>query len=329
MHTTVRQAAHARATRRAELQASRQRCDDVLRDLPPTTPGSMHELCGAIRTQDGRPIRVHPMPMPSHGPAALLVAFPKTYVIVVDEKTNGFPRRRRLAHEAAHAALDHLQETMSAAWQRALWFPHLQPEFVERAMALTPGYYPTQQERDAEALGGRLLAAVLHGVADNPTDEAPGVEAGPLVGRRDALYRQFWQLRPLWVELVRTVPEAALFPPRSALADLTRITDLENRVTRQAIEILDVCRLLRDWLDPAVGSAARAHARRAGLADQHVEATAEAAMVAVAARAVRRGTPPAPGGVACASSVEGHAEAAWLVLVARAFTGPIVSRHFR
>src|SRR6266567_801718 len=248
MHTTVRQAAHARATRRAELQASRQRCDDVLRDLPPTTPGSMHELCGAIRTQDGRPIRVHPMPMPPHGPAALLVAFPKTYVIVVDEKTNGFPRRRRLAHEAAHAALDHLQETMSAAWQRALWFPHLQPEFVERAMALTPGYYPTQQERDAEALGGRLLAAVLHGVADNPTDEASGVEAGPLV------------------------------------------------------------------------------ARRAGLADQHVEATADAAMVAVAARAVRRGTPPAPGGVACASSVEGHAEAAWLVLVARAFTGPIVSR---
>jgi IrrE N-terminal-like domain len=314
------------ARARAERQASLQRCRKLLGDLPPIPPGSMHALCAAVRTPDGRPIRVHSREIPPYGPAALIASLPDEYVIIVDERTSRFSRWRRLAHEVAHIVLDHLKETMSAADQRALWFPDLDPAFLNRVMAFTPCRYPTQYERDADALGGRLLAAVLHGVAPKQADGTLDVEAVPLLGRRDALYRQFWELRPLHLALVTAVPGAALFPPSPALADLVRVTDLEDRVTRQAVEIGDVWGLLQNELDPAVGSVAREHARHAGLPDSHIEATADAAMLAAAARAVRPDTPLTLGGVACAGSVDVHAELARLRLVARAFTGPIVRR---
>jgi hypothetical protein len=312
------------ARTRAERRASLQRCRKLLRDLPPIPPGSMHALCAALPTPDGRPIRVHPREIPPHGPAALVAPLPTEYVIIVDERTSRFSRWRRLAHEVAHIVLDHLKETMSVADQRALWFPDLNPAFLQRVMAFTPCRYPTQAERDADALGSRLLAAVLHGIAHRQADGTPDAEAVPLLGRRDALYRQFWELRPLHLALVTAVPGAALFPPSFALADLVRITDLEDRVTRQAVEILDVWGLLQNELDPAVGSIAREHARHAGLPESHVEATADAAMLAAAARTVRPDTPLTLGGVACAGSVDVHAELARLRLVAKAFTGPIV-----
>jgi hypothetical protein len=314
------------ARARAERQASLQRCRKVLRDLPPIPPGSMHQLCAAVRTPDGRPIRVHPMRIPPHGPAALLGSFPDEYVIIVDERTGRFARWRRLAHEVAHIVLGHLKETMSAADQRALWFPDLNPAFLERVMAFTPCRHSTQYERDADALGGRLLAAVLHGMAHKQADGTSDAEAVPLLGRRDALYRQFWELRPLHLALVTAVPGAALFPPGSILADLVRVTDLEDRVLRQAIESLDVWGLIRDELDLTVASIAREHARHAGLPESHIEATADAAMLAAAARTVRPDTPLTLDGVACAGSVDVHAELARLRLVARAFTGPIVRR---
>ena len=324
----LRQLGRAWAARRVERQASQQRCRELLRDLPPIRPGSMHELCRAIRTPDGRPIRVHPMRFPPHGPAALLGSADDEHVILVDETTSRWARWRAMAHEGAHVALGHGEEGMFAAEQWALWFPDLDPAFVDRVLTsakFTPGYYPTQQERDAEALGARLLAAVLHGVPEGVVEG----EAAPLPGRRDALYRRFWQLRPLWVELVTAMPDVALFPPRSALADLVHISDLEGRVMRQIIEILDIRGLTKDRQDPEVGAAARKLARQANLPEQHVEATAEAAMLADAARAVRRGAPPSPRGIACAASVDVHAELAWVGLVAEAFTGPIVSEHFR
>jgi hypothetical protein len=324
----LREVSRARAARRMERQASQRHCMELLRDLPPITPGSMHELCRAIRTPDGRPIRVHPMRLPPHGPAALLGSSDDEHVIIVDETTSRWGRWRALAHEGAHAALGHGDEAISGPEQRALWFPDLDPAFVDRAMTFmrfSPAYYPTQQERDAEALGARLLAVVLRGM---PNGTFNG-ESAPLPARRDALYRRFWLLRPLWVELVSAVPDAALFPPGPALADLVRVADLENRVVRQIIEILDVGRLTKDWQDPQVAAAARELARQAGLPEHHVEATGDAAMLADAARAVRRGTPPSPHGIACAASVDVHAELAWLGLVASAFTGPIVSRHLR
>jgi hypothetical protein len=327
-HVGVRQAVTARAARRAERSASQRRCEELLRSLPPITPGSMHELCRAIRTLDGRPIRVRPVGFPPHGPAALLASSDDEHVIYVDAAASRWGRWRGIAHEIGHVVAGHGDQAMSGADQRARWFPDLDPAFVDRTltvMQFTPAYYPTRQERDAEAVGARLLAAVLHSVPRG----APDGEAAPLPTRRDALYRRFWQLRPLWVELVTAVPDVALFPPTSALADLARVADLEHRVVRQIIEILDVRRLIKNWLDPDVGAAARKLARNADLPDHFVEATADAAMLAAAARAVRRRTPPSPRGIACAAGVDVHAELAWVGLVASALAGPIVSRHFR
>jgi hypothetical protein len=320
----ARMARRMQRTQRQQRQASLEQCAQLLRMLPPDRPASMHELCEQVGAARGRVVRVQPQRFPQQARelAALLVPFPDEHVIIVNEQASRLTKWRGMAHELAHFFLGHCDETGTIDDPRARWFPDLDPEFVARALTLTPGYYPTEDEQTAEALGGRLLTIVLHqnrGRADSTAQADAGV------GRHDALYRQFWRLRPLWVELVTAVPDAALFPPRSPLADRASLRDLDHRVSRQVIEIIDIRGLLEHWQDPEVAAIAREHANAAGLPAPQIDATVEAATLAAAARAVRRGTPPTRRGVACAAKVDVDAELARLELVAAAFTGPIVN----
>lgn len=96
---------------------------------------------------------------------------------------------------------------------------------------------------------------------------------------------------------------------------------------RQVIEIRDGQLALRPYIDPGVAEAATALAWRAGLLDEEIQTTAEAAAVAAGIAAKKQGRqraePPAQGAVAGGSDL--NAEIAWLTKVSRAFTtSPII-----
>jgi hypothetical protein len=99
-----------------------------------------------------------------------------------------------------------------------------------------------------------------------------------LVGRLASL-RNYRLLRPLWTAVVQSAPEIALTgsPP-----------GLRARLYRRVIEINDGLLLLRPYRDPAIRE--RVTARAGGVLDDvALEAVAEAATIAVALRAKRRG----------------------------------------
>jgi hypothetical protein len=78
---------------------------------------------------------------------------------------------------------------------------------------------------------------------------APGW--GPVlsrVARWVGNYRRYHQLRPLWMALHRATPDIALAQPRSWLAELLFL-DLNYRLYRRVIEILDGQRALRPYVD--------------------------------------------------------------------------------
>ncbi|MEU9267212.1 MAB_1171c family putative transporter [Streptomyces sp. NPDC048251] len=140
---------------------------------------------------------------------------------------------------------------------------------------------------------------------------------------RIALFRAYRRLRPLWAALTRAFPDVVLFPdlhpaaPRRALRD----EDPNFLVNRAVIEIRDAQLALRPYYDPAVAEAARTLAAGKGLAENAVEAVAEAAQIKAAMRAREAGVDvgaaaeiphdPAAGDMAV--------ERDWLIRVAEAF----------
>jgi hypothetical protein len=63
-------------------------------------------------------------------------------------------------------------------------------------------------------------------------------------------YVRYQRLRPLWEALHRATPEIALETPRSRLADLVLVRNLDHLLYRRVIEILDGRRSLRPYLEP-------------------------------------------------------------------------------
>jgi hypothetical protein len=130
-------------------------------------------------------------------------------------------------------------------------------------------------------------------------------------------YRTYVRLRPLWLALYQANPQIALVPPRPALVDLLP-HDLDLRLYRRVIEIRDGRLVLQPYLDPQVGSAARAAAARSGVTGRELDAIAEAATLAAALSASRDSRSPA-----VASTVPGgrdlESDTAFLNEVARAY----------
>ncbi|MCE6998188.1 hypothetical protein LZG04_25815 [Saccharothrix sp. S26] len=141
---------------------------------------------------------------------------------------------------------------------------------------------------------------------------------------RDAV-RDHVRLRPLWREL-RAVDPAM----RHAPVTLRERFDPEHRLFWRVIEINDWLHRLRVGRDPAVADAVARRAAQAGLARDEVWAVAEAAQIKAALRARARGAAAVGGGP---SDPDGplpakHAfagERTRLVVVAEAFTGPLVA----
>ena len=111
-------------------------------------------------------------------------------------------------------------------------------------------------------------------------------------------YRAYRDLYPLWSALCRANPDIALDPA----AGRTAVRDLDFRLHRRVVEILDG----RRWLRPDVTAVAAGDDQRA-----HAEAAAIAAALAARDRV----------GAASAPAVDpSDTDTAWLVRVARAFS---------
>lgn len=103
---------------------------------------------------------------------------------------------------------------------------------------------------------------------------APGW--GPLLsaaGLWIVSYVRYQRLRALWLAMHTATPEIALNAPRSRLADLILVRDLNYRLYRRVIEIMDGQRSLRPYLSPAIAESINGYSDRAGVAnDQTREA---------------------------------------------------------
>lgn len=83
----------------------------------------------------------------------------------------------------------------------------------------------------------------------------------------------YHRLRPLWVALYEGVPEIVLHPPPSWLADLMWPGDIDYRLYRRLIEILDGQLALRPYFDPAVAEAAVRQVTNSEVTDDQTDAT--------------------------------------------------------
>jgi hypothetical protein len=140
-------------------------------------------------------------------------------------------------------------------------------------------------------------------------------------------HRSCRRLHPLWLAMHQANPELSLAAPDGTDHRWWR-RDTGFRLYRQVIEIRDGELALRPYIDPGVAETATALARRAGLPDQEIQITAEAAAVAAGIAAKKQGRrrsgPPVPGAVAGGSDL--NTEIAWLTKVSRAFaTSPIIT----
>jgi hypothetical protein len=140
-------------------------------------------------------------------------------------------------------------------------------------------------------------------------------------------YRSLQRLCPLWLDLSRACPEVTLLPSSSRIAEMLTVRDLGFRLYRRTVEIRDARLALRPHLDSEVANSARRLCHDAGVRDEEMQATIEAACLAAAIRRKARGKMPV--GAAPAPAPPGgsdmSSEVAVLERVARCYSkSPIV-----
>lgn len=128
-------------------------------------------------------------------------------------------------------------------------------------------------------------------------------------------YSSYRRIEPLWTALRMVVPGIALDPGGGLTGGA------EFALYRRVIEIRDGHLALRRHFDPELPARAEAAARRAGVPDDRIAATVEAATLAAAilAAQVGRHYPEPDGPTAHLADADVATEAAWLVQVSRAW----------
>jgi len=137
---------------------------------------------------------------------------------------------------------------------------------------------------------------------------------------------QCCMLRPFWAALTGPHQELLLeTPARKLVYNLGCVFATEHRaLARRVLEIRDVYHQLEPWMDQQANLLATTYARQAGLSGARLDATVEAAVIAVALYAKANGHPQTGTGEVSHGGEDYPAEVAWLLKVAKAFTGPIV-----
>lgn len=135
-----------------------------------------------------------------------------------------------------------------------------------------------------------LIAASAALILLGSTLPAWGSRAGiPVLYRWACRYRSYRRLYHLWRVLYGVFPDIALLPARPALADAFTVRDLEFRLYRRVVEIRDGLLALRPYVDPDVTSRAAELCRTSGLSTEQTQVVMEAASLAGALKARRRG----------------------------------------
>jgi hypothetical protein len=145
---------------------------------------------------------------------------------------------------------------------------------------------------------------------------------GPVLSgarRWGADYRAYRKLYPLWAAIYETVPVIAKEPPPTGLL-LPR--DLEHRLYRRVIEILDGQLALRPFLHPNCADDALRRARESRLEGEALQTMAEALRLRAALGAKAGGLPARePAGTFSTAPVDDlRGQIRWLTMVAEAFT---------
>lgn len=159
---------------------------------------------------------------------------------------------------------------------------------------------------------------------------------GPRVGIPELVawfrrYRAYRHLYPLWHALYGASPDIALLPPRPRLTDALTIRDLDFRLYRRVVEIRDGLLAVRPYRDPEVVTATLARCQTAGLTQEETRLVVEAAALAVALEAKRRGVPRIGGAVSAevAGGADVASEVLALELLARCFARSRIVRDAR
>ncbi|WP_328296690.1 hypothetical protein OG389_01995 [Streptomyces sp. NBC_00435] len=122
-------------------------------------PFEVEELCSAIATERGRPLRLLPMPavMPAGaGVCGMWVSFAAADHVYYNVVTSRPHQTHIILHELAHILLDHRESTAPEPAMLEQLFPDLDPAMAARLLGRTRTRATTRQEQEAE-----LLASVM------------------------------------------------------------------------------------------------------------------------------------------------------------------------
>jgi hypothetical protein len=111
-----------------------------------------------------------------------------------------------------------------------------------------------------------------------------GLGAGGVAARWVRDYRSLQQLYGLWRDLVRAVPDIALYGPPNRLVDSCMLRAVRFRLYRRIIEIRDAQWALQRRLPTSLREDAVQQARRQGLPPAALNAAADACVVEIARR---------------------------------------------
>jgi len=143
---------------------------------------------------------------------------------------------------------------------------------------------------DSDTVTRLLIASSIVLMVAGATMPAWGGRVGiPDVYNWGTRYRSCRRLYPLWRDICGAVPGIALLPPSSPIADIFTIRDLEFRLYRRAVEIRDGQLALRPYVEPRVAEYARDLCQEKELSAETSERIIEAATLAAALLAQRRG----------------------------------------
>lgn len=120
-------------------------------DLP--RPFDIHELCGRIGTERGRPIVLTPFPMTSLGPCGLWLAGEHADILCFEQHTSLLHQEHIILHELGHVLHEH-----SGAETMGQLFPDLGGETLRIMLARQHDTFSDRAERQAEDFAYAVLA---------------------------------------------------------------------------------------------------------------------------------------------------------------------------
>ena len=146
-----------------DLKLLRRRCEARIEGWELPVPFDVHQLCRALAEQRQRPIVLRPL-LGRDGPCGLWVAGPSSDFIFYAADTSPLHQQHIILHELSHLLCGHRTLPLGEDELRALLFPDLHAQTVERV--LQRAGYSTADEQEAELLASVILQRVTaHGPA--------------------------------------------------------------------------------------------------------------------------------------------------------------------